>query len=75
MLSDWELITEETRLRLAREALRLATTTVAVEAAQLAAEMEAGRLADRGGPDALRLLVAMLQAATAGDEEAPAGHA
>jgi hypothetical protein len=73
MLSDWDMISEETRLRLTREALRLATTTIAVEATELAAEMEAGRLQDRGGPDALRLLVAILQVATA--EPGPAGHA
>jgi hypothetical protein len=74
MLPEWDLISTETRMRLAREALRHATETIAIEATLLAAEMEAGKLADRGGPDALRLLAAMLQAATTEGGEA-AGHA
>lgn len=74
MLPEWDLISTETRLRLTREALRHATETIAVEATLLAAEMESGKLADRGGPNALRLLAAMLQAATTEEGEA-AGHA
>jgi len=59
MLSDWNCLSEETQLLLSREALRCAVANFAVQAETLALQIEAGVLADRGGPDALRLLAAI----------------
>jgi len=59
MLSDWNCLSEETQLLLSREALRRAVASVSSQAETLAAQIENGLLADRGGPDALRLLAAI----------------
>ena len=59
MLSDWNCLTEETQLLLSRAALQHAVANVAHQAELLAAQIEAGMLDDRGGPDALRLLAAI----------------
>ena len=56
MGQDWNLLSDEQQLALARAALRRAAETIAGQAEVLAAEMEDGGLLDRGGPDALRLL-------------------
>lgn len=61
MLSDWSLLSEQLQLALSREALRRAAETIAGQAEVLAEEMEAGALADQGGPDALRLLAAVVR--------------
>lgn len=53
---DWNLLSDEQQLALARAALRRAAETIAGQAEVLAGEMEEGGLLDRGGPDALRLL-------------------
>jgi hypothetical protein len=74
MLSDWTKLSNELQLTLAREALRRAAQTVAGQAETLAEEMEAGRLADKGGRDALRLLAAVVRA-TANDDLAVVGRA
>ncbi len=60
--------------RPSREALHRASTTIAVQAEVLADEMECGGLADRGGPDALRLFAAVIRV-SGQDELAPIGHA
>ena len=73
MASDWNSLSETMQLTLARQALRRAADTIAGQAEILAGEMESGALADRGGPDALRLLAAVVRATT--DHELPAGHA
>ncbi len=57
----WHELPETTQLTLAREAIRRAVETVAGQAEQLAEEIEAGALADRGGPDALRLFAALVR--------------
>ena len=61
-------------LALAREALRRAAETLADHAEVLAAEMDQGTLADRGGPDALRLFAAVIRA-TNQDAFGPVGQA
>ena len=61
MLSDWDRMTEILQLRLAREALARASEMMAGQAESLAAEMEYGRLEDRGGADALRLFAAVMR--------------
>ncbi len=58
---DWDVLSDETQLALSRAALVLAVQTVAGQAEMLALEMENGGLADRGGPNALRLFAAVLR--------------
>jgi hypothetical protein len=62
MLSNWNVLPESLQLILAREALVRAAETIASQAETLAQEMEVGGLQDRGGPDALRLLAAVVRA-------------
>ncbi len=61
LLCNWDLLSDELQIALSTEALRRAVNSVADQAELLASEMEAGVLADRGGPDALRLLAAVLR--------------
>ena len=74
MLSDWALLSDDLQLVVSREALCRAAETIAGQAEFLAVEMETGGLCDRGGPDALRLLAAVVRS-TGKDIIAPAGHA
>jgi hypothetical protein len=67
-IADWNVLSEELQVVLSREALKRATATVALQAEMLASEMEAGILADRGGPDALRLFATLMR--TLGEEPA-----
>ena len=60
MLFNWDLLSDDLQLTLSREALRRAAATLAGQAELLAAEMENGSIADRGGPDALRLFAAVV---------------
>lgn len=78
MPCSWERLPKDIRRTLALEAMRRAVDGLATQAERLAEEMEAGRLADRGGPDALRLLAALIRAADGGPDLTrmpPAGHA
>ncbi len=61
MLSEWDIIPEDLQLTLTREALRRAAELIAGQAETLAAEMSSGAIADRGGPEALRLLATVLR--------------
>jgi hypothetical protein len=61
MLSDWNALSDDLQLVLSREALLRAAETIAGQAEILAEEMETGGLADRGGPDALRLLAQVVR--------------
>ena len=61
MLTDWTLLTDGAQLALSRAALAKAAETIAEQAESLAGEMETGALDDRGGPDALRLLAAVVR--------------
>jgi hypothetical protein len=73
-LSDWSLLSDELQLALSREALRRATEIIAGQAEALAGEVEAGRLQDRGGAEALRLLAAIIRLHR-GDWPVVVGHA
>ena len=72
MLSDWNLLSEDLQLALAREALRRASQSLAWQARQLAEEIEHGTITDRGGPDALRLLASLVLMT---NDAGPAGSA
>ena len=74
MFGDWNVLSENLQLALSREAMRHAAEKIAGQAEILAGEMENGGLADRGGPEAVRLL-AMVVRVTGATELAPAGHA
>lgn len=73
MLPDWTILPDAVQLLLSREALRHAADKIAGQAEFLAGEMETGALTDRGGPDALRLLAAVVR--VTGEDEPCAGHA
>ncbi|RAI55367.1 hypothetical protein [Roseicella frigidaeris] len=72
--ADWIALTDDQQLALAREALRRAAETLAEHAEILATEMDGGMLADRGGPDSLRLFAAVIRA-TNRDAFGPIGQA
>jgi hypothetical protein len=72
-MPNWHDLPEATQLTLAREAIRRAVDTVATQAEELAEEMEAGALDDRGGPDALRLFAALVREVNGGGRVG--GHA
>jgi hypothetical protein len=61
MFHTWSQLSDEVQLALSQEALAKAAETIARHAEFLAREMEAGGLADLGGPDALRLLAAVVR--------------
>ncbi len=69
----WELLDEPLQLALAEAALRRAAASIARQAETLAREMEAGRMEDRGGPEALRLLA--IVARLSGETGSAAGQA
>lgn len=71
MPHDWTTLSDDAQVHLAREALTRASALIANQAEILAEEMELGHLADRGGPDALRLLAAIIRM----NEAAPGTHA
>ena len=74
MLADWNLLSDELQLVVSREALRRAADVIADQADELASVMETGVLSDRGGPNALRLLAAVVRV-TGCDVQVAAGHA
>jgi hypothetical protein len=74
MFADWNQLPDDLQVALACEALGRAVAMIAVQAEALAEEIEHGRLADHGGPDALRLFAAVVRIDGA-DGLAPAGHA
>ncbi len=63
MFPDWNLLSNEQQLRLSQSALRSAADLIAGQAEVLAAEIEDGSLVDLGGPEALRLLAAIVRLA------------
>ncbi len=73
MLPDWNLLSDDLQIVLSRAAMRHASDSIAEQAELLAAEMERGALTDRGGPDALRLLAAVVRMAGQ-DPLIPTGH-
>ena len=73
-VTDWNLLSDEAQLRVAREAMQRAVETIAGHAESLAAEIETGAIADRGGPEALRLLATLVRL-HGRDVSVPAGSA
>jgi hypothetical protein len=74
MRLEWDRLSDELQIVLAREALRRAGTIIATQAEVLAQEIELGNITDRGGANALRLLAAILRG-SAEDPLPPAGMA
>ena len=74
MLTNWNVLSDTLQLALAQQALHTASEIIAGQAETLAGVMEDGDLADRGGPDALRLLAAVVRA-TGPSPQAAAGRA
>ncbi|HEY0421311.1 MAG TPA: hypothetical protein VGC80_17480 [Acetobacteraceae bacterium] len=74
MFCDWNMLSDDLQLMVSREALRHAAESIARQAEVLAREMEQGTVSDRGGPDALRLLAAVVRV-TGEDHLVPAGNA
>lgn len=80
MFNDWCLpsdnlrLSDDLRLLVSRVALRHAAEAIASQADQLADEMDIGTLSDEGGPEALRLLAAVVRASGDMTPEL-AGHA
>lgn len=62
---QWTTLSDDRQLALAEQALQRAAETIAGQAESLATEMEIGSLTDQGGPDALRLLAAVIRATNA----------
>jgi hypothetical protein len=60
--NGWSILSDEAQLALSREALQQAADTMVGQAEILAEEMRQGTLADRGGPEALTLLAAIVRA-------------
>lgn len=73
MLAEWTMLSDDLQLCLAQNAMRSAAAVIADQAEALALAIEGGTLADRGGPDALRLLAAVIRAAGR-EAHPPAGH-
>ena len=72
--AEWTTMPDDLQLALSQEALRQAAEVLAGQAELLAAEMDEGTLADRGGPDALRLFAAVIRA-TQREAFGPVGRA
>jgi len=74
MLLNWDRLPDDMQITLAQEAFSRASGRIAIQAEVLADEIECGNIADHGGPDALRLLAAVLRSV---DQEllVAAGHA
>jgi hypothetical protein len=74
MRLDWNELSDDLQIALAREALSRAGAIIAAQAEVLAQEIELGNLVDRGGANALRLLAVILRG-HAEDPLPPAGMA
>ncbi len=75
MPADWTHMSDELQLLVSREALCKASAIIAEQADLLAAEIDSGRLEDRGGADALRLLAAIVRLNDPASEPAVVGRA
>ncbi len=71
MFPDWNLLSDDQQLHLSHSALRAAAVLIAGQAESLATEIEDGALADLGGPEALRLLAAIVRLAEPDDAGSP----
>lgn len=72
-MTDWDSLPEPLQLQLTQAALREASKNLAAYADALAAEIESGFMADRGGDEALRLFANLVRAVHAAEPE-PVGH-
>jgi hypothetical protein len=63
-MPDWDDLTTDTQVRLARSAIQLAAAILARHADALAEQMENGTLDNRSGREALRLLAMVMRFAT-----------
>ena len=63
---QWNSLPDDLQLALAEQALQRAAETIAGHAECLASEMDSGTLTNQGGPEALRLLAAVLRATNPG---------
>ncbi|MGA9865772.1 MAG: hypothetical protein WBQ75_04950 [Acetobacteraceae bacterium] len=75
MPADWTHMSDELQLLVSREALGKASAIIAEQADLLAEEIDSGRLEDRGGADALRLLAAIVRLNGSESEPAVVGRA
>lgn len=75
MLQDWTMLSDESQIVLTQQALLRASETIAQQAELLAHEMEQGHLRDHGGPEALRLLAAVVRVTGCDHALSPAHHA
>ena len=73
MFADWNVLSEPEQLMLSQKALCSASHAIARQAEMLARQIENGLLADRGGPEALRLLACLVRMAGR-NPAVPAGH-
>jgi len=60
-VAGWDDLSDDVQLMLSRQALRRAADIIAMQAEALAGEIENGGLTDLGGPEALRLLAAVVR--------------
>lgn len=74
VIAEWNRLSETLQFVLSHEALQHAAHFVARQAEVLASEIESGSLADLGGPEALRLLAAVVRINGEGILPSP-GHA
>lgn len=61
MLAEWNTLSEELQITLSQKAISRAALTIAGQAELLAAEIENGAIADRGGPESLRLFAELVR--------------
>lgn len=74
MFRTWNSLSNDLQLVVSQQAMVIAAESTAHQADMLAAEFESGSLPDRGGPDALRLLAALLRTqARAAPDRTPQG--
>jgi hypothetical protein len=59
--TEWQLLSDETQLALAQQAMRQAAHIVAEQADLFAIQFTTRTLADRGAADALKLFAALLR--------------
>jgi hypothetical protein len=72
--TEWQLLSDETQLALAQQAMRQAATITADQAELFAVQFMTKTLADRGAADALKLFAVLLRE-TSADCLRPMGNA
>ena len=72
--TEWQLLSDETQLALAQQAMRQAATIIADQAELFAVQFTTKTLVDRGAADALKLFAVLLRE-TSADCLRPMGNA